>query len=134
MKQANKPSAPQVKRATFFKSFYYAWQGIWYVLRTQRNMRVHLLVGIAVVIVGCLLGVTLVEWACLLTIMALVYSLEMVNTVAEAIVDMHTLEYHHLAKVAKDAAAGAVLVSAMFSVGVWLVIFLLHLLHWFFGG
>jgi diacylglycerol kinase len=133
MKEANKPIAPLVKRATFFKSFYYAWQGISYVLRTQRNMRVHLLAGLVVIIVGYLLGITSVEWACLLTVMALVYSLEMINTVAEAIVDLYTNEYHDLAKVAKDAAAGAVLLSAFFSVGVGLVIFLPHLLHWAFG-
>ncbi len=121
------------KRATFFKSFYYAWHGILYVLRTQRNMRVHLLAGFLVIIAGIIFSVSWAEWACLLTIMALVYSLEMLNTVVEAVVDMYTREFHPLAKVAKDVAAGAVLLVAIFAVFIAIVIFVPRLLHWLFG-
>jgi diacylglycerol kinase len=64
--------------------------------------------------------------------MALVYTLEILNTVVEALVDMYTREYHPLAKVAKDAAAGAVLVAAIFAVGVAVVIFVPRVLHWLF--
>lgn len=119
-------TAPAIPHNTFFKSFYFAFQGIVYVVRTQRNMQVHLFAGLLVVIAGIFFGVTWGEWATLFAMMALVYSLEMVNTVAESIVDMVTREYHPLAKVAKDAAAGAVLVAAIFAVGVALTIFLPH--------
>lgn len=122
----------KVGRATFIKSFYYAWQGIWHVIQTQRNMWVHLAAGATVIVVGILFGVSWAEWACLLTIMALVYTLEILNTVVESLVDMYTREYHPLAKVAKDAAAGAVLVAAIFSVAVALVIFVPRILHWLF--
>jgi undecaprenol kinase/diacylglycerol kinase (ATP) len=141
MNLADQPSAKneesstetvEVRRATFLKSFLYAGQGVWYVIITQRNMRVHLLAGAAVVVVGIILGISWAEWACLLGIMALVYTLEMLNTVVEAIVDMYTRQFHPLAKVAKDVAAGAVLVSAVFAVAIGLVIFLPRILHWIF--
>lgn len=119
----------KIPRNTFLKSFVFAFQGILYVLRTQRNMRVHLVAGILVLLVATLFQVSVSEWASLLTVMALVYALEMLNTVAEAIVDMVTQEYHPLAKVAKDVAAGAVLVAAIFAVGVAVVIFLPRVLH-----
>jgi diacylglycerol kinase len=117
---------------TFLRSFGFAFQGIKYVLRTQRNMRVHFGAGLLVIIAGVVFGVSTAEWAALLVIMALVYSLEMLNTVAEAIVDMVTQEYHPLAKVAKDVAAGAVLLAALFAFAIACVIFLPRFLHFVF--
>jgi diacylglycerol kinase len=127
------PENLNVSRASFFKSFYYAGQGVWYVIRTQRNMRVHLLAGIAVIVLGLVLQVSWMEWACLFITMALVYCLEMLNTVVEALVDMYTREFHPLAKIAKDVAAGAVLLASTFAVGVALVIFAPRLLRGIFG-
>ncbi len=113
----------EVKRADFLRSFVYAFQGIGYTLRTQRNMRVHLGLGVVAAGLGLWLGLNSTEWAVLLVIMALVYCLEMINTVAEAVVDLVTEEYHPLAKIAKDVAAGAVLVAAFFAVGVGVLLF-----------
>jgi diacylglycerol kinase len=124
--------AQTIPSNTFLKSFVFAFQGIKYVLRTQRNMRVHFGAGVLVIIAGVIFGVSTAEWAALLVIMALVYSLEMLNTVAEAIVDMVTQEYHPLAKVAKDVAAGAVLLSALFAFAIACVIFLPRFLHFVF--
>ncbi len=112
-----------IPRNTFLRSFGYAFEGIFYVLRTQRNMQVHAGLGVVAVSVAFWLGLGPTEWAILLITMALVYCLEMVNTVAESLVDLVTDEYHPLAKIAKDVAAGAVLVAAIFAVGVGLFLF-----------
>ena len=118
-----------VPRATFLRSFVYAFRGIGYVVRTQRNMQIHIGIGMVAVIFGVVLGLSWGEWAALIVAMTLVYALEMVNTVIEATVDLITRDYHPLARVAKDAAAGAVLVAAIGAVGVGFVLFLPKLLH-----
>jgi diacylglycerol kinase len=117
----------------FIRSFGYAFEGIYYTLRTQRNMRVHLGIGIVAAALGLWLGISGVEWAVLLVMMALVFTLEMINTVVEALVDLMTDRFHPLAKVAKDVAAGAVLVAALLAVGVGLFLFLPRLLHLLFN-
>jgi diacylglycerol kinase len=118
-----------IPRNTFLRSFVFAFAGIVHVIRTQRNMRVHLGLGLAAATLALLLGLGPTEWAVLLVTMALVYCLEMLNTVVEAIVDLVTDEYHDLAKVAKDVAAGAVLVAAIFAVLVGLCLFAPRLLN-----
>ncbi len=118
-------AAPQ--RATFFRSFFYAGSGLWYVIRTQRNMRVHLGFAAAAMLLGLALRLSAVEFAVIVVTIALVTVAEMVNTVAEACVDLATQQWHPLAKVAKDVAAGAVLLAAILSVIVGLLIFLPHL-------
>ena len=83
------------------------------MLRTQRNARIHLAVATAVVLMGLWLGVSETEWAILVLTIGVVLTAEALNTVAEAAVDLATMEYHPLAKVAKDVAAGAVLLMAI---------------------
>jgi len=107
----------------FFRSFGYAFAGIAYVVRTQRNMRVHLVIAGLVIIAGILLQVTAVEWAVIALTMGVVFASEMVNTVAELAVDLLTEEYHPMAKVAKDVSAAAVLVTAIAAVAVGVAIF-----------
>lgn len=110
-----------------FKAFGYAFQGIWTVLRDERNFRIHL------TCICYMLGFLLLtdwfvlsraDWAILLLACALVLSLEIVNTALESVVDLATQERRPLAKRAKDAAAGAVLIAAVFAVIVGLVILL----------
>jgi diacylglycerol kinase len=110
------------KSARFLESFSYAWQGIVYVVRTQRNARVHL--GAAVIALGLAVALHLarIEIAVLVGCVMVVIAAEMVNTVAESIVDLVTDRYHPLAKVAKDAAAGAVLVTAIGSAVIGLLL------------
>lgn len=103
-------------------SFRYAFSGLWHVLRTQRNARIHLLAALAVTAMGLWLRLDAFRWAVLILTIALVFFAEMINTVAEAIVDLSTADYHPLAKVAKDVCAGAVLVTAMAAVVVGLLI------------
>lgn len=117
----------------FLRSFGYAGAGIAYAVRTQRNLRVHL--AIAGLAVGAAWGwqVTAVEWAILLLTIGVVFSAELVNTVAELAVDLLTQEYHPMAKVAKDVAAAAVLVAALAAVGVGVAIFGPRLWRMIFG-
>lgn len=120
-------SRPAPSRATFLRSFVYAWQGLTYAFRTQRNARIHLVLAILALAVGIALHVAPVEMAIVFVAIVFVFITEMLNTVAEAIVDMVTHEYHPLARIAKDVAAGAVLLSAMLAVVIGLLVFGPHL-------
>jgi diacylglycerol kinase (ATP) len=94
-------------------SFNYAFEGIIYVVRTQRNMRVHFLVALAVLPLGVLLGVTRFELLALLLSVSFVLIAEMLNTALEKAIDVATNSFDPLARTAKDVAAGAVLVAAV---------------------
>lgn len=104
------------------RSFRFAFAGLTYLLRTQRNARIHVLVGTAVCIMGAWLRISRVEWAVLVFTIALVIILEGLNTAVEAAIDLATPGIHPLAKAAKDLAAGMVLVAAVASVVVGLLI------------
>ncbi|UCC87220.1 MAG: diacylglycerol kinase family protein [Anaerolineales bacterium] len=108
--------------SNFLTSFRYAFSGIWHVLRTQRTARIHLSVALVVVILGLGLRLSHIEWAIIALTIALVLVAEAFNTVAETAVDLATAEYHPLAKIAKDVAAGAVLLMAIAAVIVGLLI------------
>jgi diacylglycerol kinase len=107
----------------FLRSFVFAAQGISHVVRTQRNARVHLVISLIVVIAAVYFGVSNIEWAILFLSMGVVLGAEMFNTVAELAVDLLVQRYHPLAKIAKDAGAGAVLLAALAAVGVGASIF-----------
>jgi diacylglycerol kinase len=104
------------------RSFYFAFAGLRYLFRTQRNARIHLLLGIVACALGAWLGITRVEWAVLVFTIALVLILEGLNTAVEAAIDLASPEIHPLAKAAKDLAAGMVLIAALASVAVGLLI------------
>lgn len=98
-------------------SFRYAGQGISYGFRTQRNFRIHSLVAVIVVSTGMILRLPNVQIAVLCVTCGIVMTLELVNTALEAVVDLTVKQtYHELAKVAKDCAAGAVLIAALMAV------------------
>jgi diacylglycerol kinase len=118
-----------IPRPGFGRSFSFAGQGVWHVIRTQRNMRVHLLAAVAAIAVGLALRIDAADWACILTVIGLVLTAETLNTVVEAVVDLCTDEFHPLAKAAKDMAAGAVLISSAAAVGVGIAVFLPRLLR-----
>ncbi|WKY46480.1 diacylglycerol kinase family protein [Eubacteriaceae bacterium ES3] len=105
------------------KSFLFATRGIFYTLKTQQNMRIHFIVGALAVTAGFVFKISAPEWLALIIVICFVLILEILNTAIETLVDLYTEEYHHLAKVAKDTAAGAVLVAAVMSVCVGLIIF-----------
>ena len=95
-------------------SFKYAWAGVRYAFVTQRNFRIHAFIGISAITLGFLLHVTAVEMSIVTLTCALVMVLELLNTALESVVDLTVGQsYHELAKIAKDCAAGAVLISAI---------------------
>ena len=111
----------------FIASFGYAFQGLWYALRTQRNMRVHTGMAILVTILGVVLHISAVEFAVIFVAITGVFITEMINTVIELCVDLSTPEYHPLAKIAKDVAAGAVLLNALLAIVIGSFVFGPHL-------
>lgn len=104
------------------KSFHYAFEGWWFVLKTQHNAWIHALITIAVIILSWWLRLPLRDWAVLLLTFMAVWMAEFMNTAIEAVVDMTMPEVHPLAKVAKDVAAAAVLVGALGAVAVGLLL------------
>ena len=112
----------------FWRSFSFAGQGVWHVVRSQRNMRVHLVAAACAVIAGLVLRISAVDWACIAAAIGLVLTAEAFNTVVEALTDLYTDRFHPLAKVAKDTAAGAVLIASVAALGVGLAVFLPRLL------
>jgi diacylglycerol kinase len=113
----------------FLRSFFFAGQGVWHAVRTQRNMRVHVAAAIAVVIAGAVLRIGAVQWACLALAIGIVLVAEMFNTVIEAMIDLQSPQQHPLAKIAKDGAAGAVLIASVAAVGVAIAVFVPRLLR-----
>lgn len=118
-----------MKRQPLYRSFYHAFAGIFATVRDERNIKIHLTVMILVIIFGVLTKISYTEWLICLLLFALVISLELVNTAIEAVVDLASPDIHPLAKKAKDCAAGAVLVSAIFAAVIGLIIFIPKLLE-----
>lgn len=107
----------------FIKSFKYAFEGIFTGIKKERNMKIHISIMILVIIFGILLKINKVEWIICITLFGLVISMELINTAIENVVDLITKEKNEQAKIAKDVAAGAVLVSAIASAIIGLIIF-----------
>jgi len=100
-----------------FLSFKYAWAGVRYAFATQRNFRIHTVIGALAISLGCFLHISAVEMAIVSVTCAIVMVLELLNTAIESVVDLTVKQtYHELAKIAKDCAAGAVLISAIAAV------------------
>jgi diacylglycerol kinase (ATP) len=116
------------RMAPLVAAFGYAFAGVWYLVSTQRNAQIHLLIGACALALGGFLGLERWEWLALVLTIALVLAAEGVNTAIEAAVDLATSARHPLAKVAKDVAAGTVLLCAIAAVIVGCIVFLPHLL------
>lgn len=106
----------------FLQSFVYAWQGIVFTARSQFNFKVHLIGFLFMIFSSFYFSFTKMEFIVCLILGFLVLILEIVNTAIECLVDLVSPEYHILAKRAKDAGAGAVLLAAILSVCVWGII------------
>jgi len=104
-------------------SFRAAVTGALHTVRTQPNAWIELTAGGVVVAAGYLLQITAVEWAIVGLVLCLVLALEAVNTAVEAVVDLVTEEYHPLARIAKDAAAGALVFAVLGSLIVAAAVF-----------
>lgn len=119
--------ASAAARQPLAESFSHAFDGIMAGVE-ERNMKIHFGFVLLVLIFGLLLQISATEWCICFTLFGLVLSLELVNTAVEAVVDLVTEEYKPLAKTAKDAAAGAVLIAAIMAAVTGLIIFIPRLL------
>jgi diacylglycerol kinase len=112
------------------RSIGYALEGIGFTIRTQRNMRIHIFVATPTMLLSWYLDMPAMEllfiWLCI----GMVFSAELMNTALERLVDLVSPEYHPLAKLAKDAAAGAVLTIAIFCAIAVLFLLLPRLYTW----
>ena len=112
-----------MKAKKILDSFNYAFEGIIYTLKTQRNMRIHFSIAIIVLILSLFYNLSKTEILILFFAISLVIVAEMINTAIETTIDLITDKYHELAKIAKNVAAGAVLISAINSIIVAYIIF-----------
>lgn len=104
------------------RSFGVAFSGIGFAIRTQSHMRFHAAAAVAVCGIGIIVELKPLEWAVILLAIAVVMSAELMNTAIEQTVDLASPDIHPLAKLAKDTAAGAVLIAAILSVVIGLLI------------
>jgi diacylglycerol kinase len=96
---------------SLLRSFGFALEGVSYLIRTQRNAQIEVVIGVVVIAVAAWLRVSALEWAVLILAMALVLALEALNTAIELAVTLASPERHPLAKAAKDVAAAMVLIA-----------------------
>ena len=116
-------SAPQRRPPPIIESFNHAFEGVIHVLRTQRNMRIHFIVAAIVLILGLASDVSRIELIALLLAIAFVLIAEMLNTAIEGAIDVATTSFDPMAKLAKDIAAGAVLIATINAVAVGYLVF-----------
>lgn len=104
-------------------SFKYAFSGLFHALLNEANFRVHILFTIITIWLGFYFEITRIEWALVVISSVLLLSAEMINTTVEAIMDHMFPEYHEVAKVVKDLAAGFVLTVAVGTLLVFVILF-----------
>jgi len=104
------------------RSFGHAFDGWWYVLRTQRNAWLHVAIALAVLGLAAWLGLNSMEWAIIVLATAMVFAAEFFNTAIELVVDLASPQEHPLAKLGKDVAAAAVLLTALAAVFVGILV------------
>lgn len=113
----------------FLAGIRYAWSGIAFAARHERNIRFHLIVTLLIVVLGWWFGLTVGEWAAIVGMIGLVLSLEMVNSALEYLIDTLRPRFHLQLKVVKDMLAGAVFVAALAAAAVGFLIFMPYALR-----
>lgn len=112
-----------MKRQNLVESFNSAIEGFIYVFRTQRNMRLHFIIGLAVILMGLFLNFSYLELIILCLTIAFVLFAEMFNTALEHTIDIVKEDFHPLARIVKDICAGAVLLSTLSAIIVGYILF-----------
>lgn len=105
-------------------SFKYAFTGIFTALKKEKNIKIHFVAAILVIILGVILKINKIEWILCTFAIIIVITAELFNTAIETVVDMITTEQNEKAKIAKDVSAGAVLITAIGAAIVGIIIFL----------
>jgi len=112
------------KNRNLLISFRNALTGMAFGIRSERNLKIHLGIAAAVLILGFVYHISLIEFCILIITIGAVLICELFNTALEVIVDMIVDEFHPKAKIAKDVAAGAVFISTVIAVLVGILIFI----------
>lgn len=112
-------------------SFKHAFNGLFYTIKSERNMQIHVLAAITVIILGFVFNIKVYEWFTIIILIGMMFILETINTSIEHIVDLLSPSYNIHAKIAKDTAAATVLVFAIISVIIGVIIFLPPILELF---
>lgn len=110
------------------RSFAWAFRGLLYAFKTQPNIWVHAIATVLVVSVSIWLRISKIEWIAIIMSIGLVWVAELMNTVAETIVNISSPDKHPLARIAKDLAAAAVLITAIVAAAIGLIVLGLPLL------
>ena len=113
----------RLKNKNFIDAWKKALSGIWYAVKTQRNIKVQLCIAVVVIICAIIFKLNITECMFLTFATMLVIITEMVNTAIEEAVNLYTKEFHPVAKIAKDVAAGAVVLAALNAVIIAIFIF-----------
>jgi diacylglycerol kinase (ATP) len=119
----DRESTRERRMPRILQSLNWAFEGVIHVLRSERNMRIHFAVATAVLILAFSYGITKLELMALLVAISFVLIAEMVNTAIEATIDLAATSFDPLAKVAKDIAAGAVLIASVNAVVIGYLVF-----------
>ncbi|NLB73188.1 MAG: diacylglycerol kinase family protein [Firmicutes bacterium] len=124
-----------MKTRSLGESFRCAFQGVVFVLRTERNMVLHFVAAVLTLLVAALFGVTKLELACLTLTIAIVLVCELTNTALEILCDIVCADVEPRIRRVKDIAAGAVLISAVSAVIVGILVLgprIISGIKWFF--
>lgn len=121
--------APEPLKNTLLQSFNHAFQGLVYAVRHQRNMRIHLAVGVLVLVASILLNLSKLEFVAVLMAVTFVLAAELINSAVEKVVDIMTDHFDPRARAAKDLAAGMVLIAAVNALAVAYLVLVDHVVH-----
>ena len=123
MSDGSTPRPPAGRRRSLTESFHHDFEGIYYVFNTQPNLRLQTIVGALVLLAAWGFGVTNLEMLHLVLCIALVMITEAINTAIEQVIDLEIDTYEEKARIAKDVAAGGVLIAAIYSLLAGVMIF-----------
>lgn len=118
-------------KSSLFQNFSFAISGIVSTIKSETNFRIHMVAALLAVVMGIIIEITTYEWLWIALSIAIVMLTELINTSIESLANMVSPEYHPLIKKTKDAAAGAVLIAALFALICGLTIFIPHLIEAF---
>ncbi|MED4016494.1 diacylglycerol kinase family protein [Sutcliffiella cohnii] len=116
-------------RGSLSKSFFFALEGFMYVLKKERNIKIHIIIAIFMILLSLYLNISKIEWVVLFLIIGGMVVIEIINTAIENVVDLVTEDFHPLAKIAKDVAASAALVFAVVAVVVGIILYLPYIVQ-----
>lgn len=129
MKWVSKNKKKKYSLKRLFNSFGYAIKGIFTVYKTEQNILIHTIAAILVIVLGIYFKVSVLEMIILILVIGLVIAFEIINTAIEYTIDMTMPNIHPMAKMAKDASSGAVLIISITASVIGVMIFLPKILN-----